>query len=623
MENLNILKAKLGGASAQLRYLPRAFALVWDAARAWTLAWAVLLVAQGLLPVATVYLTRALVDGIATAVGAGAGWDRVRPVLILVVLMAGIMLLSELLSSTTRWVGTIQAELVRDYIDSLIHEKSTSVDMAFYDSPDYYDYLHRARDEASYRPLALVNSMGSLLQNGLTLAAMFAVLIPFGFWLPLALLVSTLPAFYVVLRYALERHQWRIRTTEDERRSRYYDWLLTGGESAAELRLFGLGNRFQSAYQYLRQRLRKERLQLAWDQSLAEMGAGASALLITGVTMAWMVWRALQRLATLGDLAFFYQAFNQGQRLMRSLLENVGQLYANSLFLGNLFEFLDLESKVVNPAHPVPGPISLQGGISFHQVTFHYPGSSREALSGFNLTIPAGQIVAIVGPNGAGKSTLIKLLCRLYDPDAGHIEMDGVDLRDLQVDELRRRITVLFQEPVRYNDTVAENISLGDRAAGRSAAEIEAAVKAAGADAIIARLPDGYASLLGKTFAKGTDLSVGEWQRIALARAFLRQAPIMLLDEPTSAMDSWAEADWLARFRSLADGRTVVIITHRFTTAMRADIIHVVMDGCIVESGSHDELLGLGGRYAVSWKMQMREADGEMLLGALKERKVG
>jgi ATP-binding cassette subfamily B protein len=327
-------------------------------------------------------------------------------------------------------------------------------------------------------------------------------------------------------------------------------------------------------------------------------------------------------LVTLGDLALFYQAFNQGQRLMRSLLASVGQLYSNCLFLGNLFEFLDLEPLVVNPAHAVPAPVVLQRGIRFRQVNFRYPGSSREALCDFDLDIPAGQMVAIVGSNGAGKSTLLKLLCRLYDPDAGHIEMDGIDLRHLRVEELRRRITVLFQEPVRYNDTVAENISLGDRAAAPSAAKIEGAAQAAGADTIISRLPEGYVSTLGKMFSKGSELSVGEWQRIALARAFLRQAPIILLDEPTSAMDSWSEADWLHRFRSLADGRTVMIITHRFTTAMRADIIHVMAQGRIVESGSHEELLAFGGAYAQSWTAQMRAVDGKRP-AVLRERKAG
>lgn len=618
----NTVTAKLGRGFNSLKDLPRTCELVWAAARYWTALWVILLLVQGLLPVATVYLTRALVDALVGALGAARGWQQVRPLLALVALMAGIMLFAELLASAARWVRTVQSELVKDHISSLIHQKSVAADMAFYESPDYYDHLHRARMEANYRPQALLDGIGNLLQNSLTLAAMLVVLLPFGFWLPAALLVSTLPAFYVVVRYAARQHQWRLATTANERRSWYYDWLLTAGESAAELRLFDLGSHFRQAFQGLRKELRTQQLRLAWSESLAELAAGASALVVTGLAMAWMVWRAALGLLSLGDLALFYQAFNQGQRLMRTLLASVGHLYSNCLFLGNLFEFFDLEPKVVSPLTAVPSPVVLKRGIRFHQVSFRYPASSRQALRDFDLNIPAGKVVAIVGWNGAGKSTLIKLLCRFYDPDTGRIEIDGTDLRDLPVKELRRRITVLFQEPVRYNDTVTENILLGDRHAISNVADLELASRCAGADSIIAQLPDGYDSVLGKMFSKGTELSVGEWQRIALSRAFLRQAPIILLDEPTSAMDSWSEADWLQRFRSLAAGRTVIMITHRFTTAMCADIIHVMAQGRIVESGTHDELLGLRGSYADSWRAQMRQVD-EDRYWHLRERKVG
>lgn len=608
------LTTKLRDALAQLPYLPRALALVWTAARGWTVAWAVLLLVQGLLPVATVTLTRLLVDSLVAAVGSGGAWESVRPTLVLAALVAGVMLVTQLLGSATGYVRTAQSELVRDHITALIHRKSIAVDLAFYDLPEYYDHLHRARIEGSHRPVALLESIGGLLQNSITLVSMGAVLIPYGIWLPVALLVSTLPAFYVVLRYGLRQHKWRLRTTPDERRAWYYYWLLTARESAAEIRLFGLGDHFRSAYQTLRRRLRNERLQLAKDQGLAELGAGAAALVVTAAAMASMVWRALQGLVSLGDLALFYQAFNQGQGLMRSLLGNAGQVYSNSLFLGNLFEFLELEPQVVDPPHPALLPVRLTEGvrgpsIHFRDITFRYPGSQRPVLDAFNLAIPAGRIVAIVGPNGAGKSTLIKLLCRFYDPEIGRIEVDGVDLRDMSIEELQCSITVLFQEPVHYNATVAENIALGDLAALPSAAQIEVAARAAGADEPIARLPQGYDTSLGKWFAGGTELSVGEWQRIALARAFLRQAPIMVLDEPTGAMDSWAEADWLQRFRRLAAGHTAIVITHRFTTAMHADIIHVMDDGQIVESGSHHELLAHGGRYAQSWTAQMRQGE--------------
>jgi ATP-binding cassette, subfamily B, bacterial len=338
---------------------------------------------------------------------------------------------------------------------------------------------------------------------------------------------------------------------------------------------------------------------------MAEMEAGTAALVISGTALLWMVWKTVRGLLTLGDLALLYQAFQQGLRLMRSLLENLGQLYANSLFLGNLFEFLSLEPRVVDPPTPLAITDLLRPQIRFRGVTFRYPGTERMALENFDLAIPAGQMVAIVGPNGAGKSTLLKLLCRFYDPEVGTIEINGMDLRDLSLEELRRLITVLFQQPVHYNDTVTDNISFGDLAWLPDADEVRNAADAAGAKEIVSRLPQEYATLLGKLFTDGTELSVGEWQRIALARAFLRQAPILILDEPTSAMDPWAESDWLDRFRSLSAGRTAILITHRFTTAMRADVIHVVANGHIVESGDHEQLLAREGLYAQSWMAQM------------------
>jgi ATP-binding cassette subfamily B protein len=248
----------------------------------------------------------------------------------------------------------------------------------------------------------------------------------------------------------------------------------------------------------------------------------------------------------------------------------------------------------------------LREGLRFQQVTFCYPGSEQATLQDFSLTIPAGQIVAIVGANGAGKSTLLKLLCRFYDPQAGRILLDGVDLRDLALKDLRRLITVLFQSPVPYQTSAAQNIALGDLAETPSPEEIESAARSAGVHEILARLPQGYETPLGKWFANGTELSAGEWQRLALARAFLRRAQLIVLDEPTSALDSWAEADWFERFRILAKGRTAIVITHRFTIARRADMIHVMDMGRIVESGTHDDLLAREGLYAQSWFVQVQ-----------------
>ena len=602
-----VLSTKLRQALAQLPHLPRALKLVWDVARPWTIAWIVLLIVQGLLPAALVYLTKLVVDGVVAAVQNGSAWPQVRHVLVLLVLFGATLVLMEIVRVGINWVRTAQAELLQDHITALIHEKSVTADLAFYELSDYYDHLHRARTEAWYRPVALLGNLGALLQNSITLLAMGAILIPLGPWLALALMLSTLPAFCIVVHYAVVEYQWRQRTTGDERRVWYYDWIMTTADAAAELRLFGLGKYFQSNYKGLRQRLRGERLQLTRRQSLAQLAASLIALLVVGGALGWMVWKALHGAVTLGELALIYAAFNQGQGLMRTLLENAGQLYGHNLFLGNLFEFLSLQPKVICRGGPPWPPVrEPKVGIEFKGVSFTYPNASTKALDDFTITIPAGKIVAIVGPNGAGKSTLLKLLCRFYDPDQGNIAIDDRDLKDFATEDLRALITVLFQQPFHYNTTVRENVLYGDLKLDASNAEIHTAISAAGAQEIVSRLPEQEQTLLGRWFAGGTELSVGEWQRIALARAFLRRAPIIILDEPTSALDPWAEADWLERFRELAHGRTSIIITHRFTTAMHADVIHVMDRGRIVESGSHQLLLEQNGLYAESWSQQIR-----------------
>ena len=415
----------------------------------------------------------------------------------------------------------------------------------------------------------------------------------------------------------LVRHQWRMQqwwreTTSERRWADYYDWIITAGDAAPEQRIFGWGHSFHEAFLQIRKRLRDGEMGLIKNEILARILSSAIGLLIFGAVLGWMVWRATKGYATLGDLALFYQAFGQGHRLMRAALDDTGQIFAKMLFIRSLFEFLELEPQITNPSAPQAAPVQLREGIRFTNVTFRYPGTERAALRNFNLSINAGATVAIVGSNGAGKSTLVKLLCRFYDPEAGSIEIDGVDLRDVDLAALRRLVTIMFQTPMPYHATVADNIAIGDLSAPPARDRVETAARSAGAHEFIGTLPQGYDTLLGKTFAEGTELSGGERQRIALARAFYRQAPVVVLDEPTSFMDSWAEAEWLDRFEALVRGRTAIIITHRFTTAMRADCIYVVDQGRIVESGSHKELMALKGRYARSWIAQTRSVQRQV-----------
>ncbi len=599
-DNLKELARKCRVTLAQAHHWPSAVRLVWEATGWWTWAWVALVVAQGLLPAATAQLTRRVVNELVRAVSARGGEGTLSSLWLAAASLGAVLLLSELLRGAAAWVRTLQSELFWDHIQNRIHEKSASLDLAFYDSPEFHDRLHRVTEDAGTRPLALLENLGGVLQSALSLAAMGMLLAQYGIGLPALLLASALPALTAVLYYSHRQYEWRRRVTPEERRMWYFNQLLTSREPAAELRLFGLGERFRRLYAQSRRQVREESLRLHGRERLAELGAGAVALLAAGGAFAVMTWRTVRGAVTPGDLALFAQAFVQGQQFVRTLLGNAGQIYRNTLFLGDMFEFLALEPAIVAPAKSREGPSGLREQIRFDHVTFRYPGGNRDVLRDFNLVLPAGKIVAIVGRNGSGKSTLVRLLCRLYDPVEGRIEWDGVDMREFSPTELRRQITALFQEPVRYSATVAENIAWDAPDSVRNEAAI-----AAGADELARRL--GYERLLGRNFEGGTDLSAGEWQRLALARAFARNASLVLLDEATSAMDSWAEAEWLRRLRSVAAGKTVVMITHRFTTAKQADVIYVMDDGRIVESGAHEELLRHDGLYAQSWRTQAEE----------------
>lgn len=604
---MNDIISKFSLLRRQAPYIPKTVRLVWQATGKWMVAWLVLLFVQGVLPVAIVYMTRQVVDSLVGVVKNNAAISGIRTydVVFPLGILGLLLVIEQILRSAGQWVRTVQSERIQDYMTGLIHDQALAADLSFYDSPAYYDRLHRAQVDAKSRPLQLLEGMGSLGQNSLTMAGMAVLLISYSPWIPLLLLFGALPALWVTLRYAVRFNDWRLRNTVEERRCHYFDWLLTMREAAPEIRLFALGRHYRDAYQRLRGRLRGERMALEKGHLTAELGVGTLALLTTALAMLWMVWRTISGRASVGDVVLFYQAFSQGQRLLATLLRNTGDIYRNILFLENLFELLNIEPHVQDPLTPLPVP-ALKEGIRFQDVDFRYPGNDRLVLQEFNLILKAGEIAALVGENGEGKTTLIKLLCRFYDPEKGRITVDGSNLRDLRQDEWRRQITVLFQEPMRYHVTAAENIAHGDLAAKPGQGDIEGAAHAAGAHELIERLPEGYTTILGRWFG-GAELSTGEWQRVASARAFLRKARLIILDEPTSMLDVWAEAQWFSRFSTLAAGCTVLLISHRLTTTRQADVIHVMQGGRVIESGTHADLLSQGGRYREAWESQKAE----------------
>jgi ATP-binding cassette subfamily B protein len=481
-------------------------------------------------------------------------------------------------------------------MQEVLHAKSIEVDLDYYENSRYYDTLHRAQQEAPYRPTRIAKGLAALGQNALSLAAMGVLLLSLHWAVALVLFVAALPELVVQLRQAQHYYAWRRDRTPTERHAQYYDWMMTGSGHAQELRLFDLGPVFMRQYRTLRDRLRRERLQILARRSAAEFAGHALATAAVFGAYAFIALRTVQGGITIGDLVMYFQAFQRGQDGLRQMLRALAGLYEDSLFLRNVYDFLGLQRKLVEPAHPKPVPRPLREGIVFEGVSFRY--GDKQALSEVDLVIPAGATVALVGENGSGKTTLIKLLARLYDPAAGRILLDGIDLREFAATELRRQISVIFQDYVRYNLTARENIGFGDADAAPDE-RVCAAAEHAGAGELIRRLPRGLDTVLGKAFAFGEELSVGEWQKIALARALLREAQIVVLDEPTSAMDAQAEHELFRRFQRLATGRTAILISHRLSTVKSADRIYVLGAGRVVESGTHDELVTRqGGAYA-------------------------
>ncbi len=585
-------------------YVGRALRIVDTAARKWTILWLILIAFQGIIPGATLYLTKWLVDSVSAAVAAGYSREMLEMIIVPAALMGGLLLLSQIMGAFTSWINTAQSEHVTDYVLNLVHAKAVDLDYALFEQTEFYDRLSKVQSQASSRTLSVLQTVGMLLQAAITLLSIGVILFQYGWVLPVVLIISTGPALFVLIYFNKFYHTWWEKNTEEMRRTSYFSGMLTARGTAAELRMYRIAQYMRDRFNTLRRRLRWERIDIEKNKLAASVLSGVFALLATAGIMAWMVVRALHGMATLGDLALFYQAFNRGEGIVKTLIGTVAQVHNDTLFLQHLFEFLDedLERKQGDGPMPVP----LRSGIAFERVTFTYPTSSRPAIHDFDISFPAGRTIAVVGGNGAGKSTVTKLICRLFDPESGRVTIDGTDVRTIDPDRLRDQIAIMFQFPVPYQMTVTENIALGQTDPDMDA--VRRAADAAGASGFIARLPNGYDTQLGRGFTGGMELSGGEWQRIALARAYYKPAEVYILDEPTSFMDSWAEHDWLERFKRLADGKTVIIITHRFTTAMQADFIHLMDQGQVVESGTHQQLLAQGGLYAESWNAQMKTA---------------
>jgi ATP-binding cassette subfamily B protein len=584
--------------------LGRALRLVWRAAPGWTLANMALVLVQGMLPLAALYVMKRILDAVAAAVGAPGRPEFIQAVWLWILVAGGVALVTVLARLVGEYVTEAQSLQVTDSVAETLHAQSIAVDLAYYEDPSYYDTLHRAQGEAPYRPARIVSGLVQIAQNGLALAGIAAWLVSFNWALAAALFLAVLPGAFARLVFSRRLYGLQQAQTEQDRRSWYYHTVLTEALHAKELRIFNLGALFQGRYRDVRHALRSGTLALARHRIATEFLTQVLATAALFGSLAWIAWQTIRGTVTLGDLAVYYLGFQTGLTLLQTVLRALAGLYEDNLFLANLYQFLDLRPVIVAPRRPTPVPRPITQGVAFRGVAFRYPGHTADTLADIDLELGPGEVVALVGENGSGKSTIAKLLCRLYDPARGDITVDGISLRDIHPVAWRRETSVAFQDYAHYAMTAGENIWLGDIDKPADEDGIALAGARSGADIVVGRLPNGYATMLGRWFQQGQELSAGEWQRIAMARAFWREARILILDEPSSSLDPLAEAELTREFRALLGGRSAIVISHRLSTVQLADRIYVMDGGRIAERGTHTGLLAQGGLYAKLYRAQ-------------------
>ena len=585
-------------------HTPQAVRLVWQTNHWATIGLGSLTLGGALLPATQAWVGKLIVDGVVAAIQKGGDSDRTQTVFLYLIFELILFLLSAAFNQARRLIQQLIQLQLANRIRGDIIRKALTLDLAFFEHPEFYDRLQNARREGGYKPTELINDTFQIVQNSITMVSFAVLLLRFSPWLVVILLATSIPAFIAETRFSEQGFRLLTRRAPETRQINYLARLLTEDGAAKEIKLFNLGETLLSRYMTLFEKFFQE------DKALARKRAavGFSLGLITTAgfygSYAWIVWRTVQRIISLGDMTMYLGIFRQGQATFQSILSAVGNIYENNLFMAHYFEFLGLQPQLALTAGHQKLPVPLRGGIEFRGVGFRYPENGEWALRDINLTLRPGEKIALVGHNGAGKTTLIKLLSRLYDPTEGSILIDGIDIRELEPSELQRRIGVIFQDFVRYHLPVSENIGFGQIDALHDMERIIESARKSGADAVVENLPEGYDTMLGRWFRDGHELSMGQWQKIALARAFMRDAEILVLDEPTASLDAATEYEIFRRFQELTEGKMAILISHRFSTVRMADRIVVIQDGQITELGTHDELMRREGTYARLFSMQ-------------------
>ncbi|TPG10330.1 ABC transporter ATP-binding protein [Rhodanobacter glycinis] len=587
------------------RYSGRALELVWSTSHALTIALASLTLIAGLLPAGVAYVGAHIVDAVVNAsrLWTTSGHPSLRSVFEWVAL-EGVLVAA--LAGAQRGLSLCQSLLraqLGQRVNVMILEKALTLELAHFEDSEFYDKLTRARREASSRPLSLVTRTFGLGQNAISLVSYGTLLFQFSPWAVAVLLLAGLPSFLAETKFsgdAFRLFRWR---SPETRMQLYLETVLAREDHAKEVKLYGLGPLLLARYRGIFDKLYSDDRDLTVRRESWGFGLGLLGTITLYGAYAWIAATTVVGRITLGQMTMYLMLFRQGQSAVSAMLSAIGGMYEDNLYLSTLYEYLET---------PVPPSIGIaqrgakpDDGIRFEQVSFTYPGAGEPALHDINLHIRPGESLALVGQNGSGKTTLIKLLTRLYSPDSGRILLDGTDLRDWDESTLLQRIGVIFQDFARYQMRVGENVGAGDVSHFEDAARWREASDKGMASEFIDSLPAGFETQLGKWFKDGRELSGGQWQKIALARAFMRsRADILVLDEPTAAMDAAAEATIFEHFRELAGNRIAILISHRFSTVRMADQIIVIQDGRIVEHGSHEQLMALGGHYAHLFSLQ-------------------
>ncbi|BAZ88389.1 ABC transporter ATP-binding protein [Dolichospermum compactum] len=588
------------------RVLWRSLPLLWTAAPQEMVFLIAVTLLQGFLPGVSVWITKLVVDTVATALTTGKVLDD-SILWYLVAAWVGSLLLETLLYP---WIFALQGNLndkLAAHISLLLMRKADSFsDLSRFEDAEFYDELQLLQQQVSYKPLNLVENLVELIRSLITLIVVVGLLIPLAFWIPIVIAIATIPQIVVSSQYGRAIWITLFENSPQARKMEYYTTVMLTDTYAKEIRLFQLGTFFMQlygqAFQSLHQSMRHLRgKQAFWSSSLAILST-----LGNGFSFYWVVKQAFRGLLSPGSVLLFVQSLTYFQNNLERFVSHWLDLFENIIYMQQFFNFLDSPTPMTLniPGEKIPTPI--RAGITFEQVDFHYP-DGRLALKDISFTLYPGQTVAIVGENGAGKTTLVKLLTRLYDPTTGRIIVDGIDLRDLNLDQWRQQIAGVFQDFGHYSLTLGENIALGNLAALENREILRYAVEKADIVNLVDDFPSGEDTQLGKQFG-GTELSGGQWQKLALARAFVRQeAQLLLLDEPTAALDPRSECDFYLRFVELAEGKTTILITHRLASVRMADRILVLKDGHLIEDGTHQELLQLGGEYTALWNMQVEQ----------------